>query len=90
MNRFERDRLTEDEIFLCNAADILRRSVETFECSLFSSLPDINNIYVLNVYKYIENQEKYHKRQNFKDEYLSFLDKFKITFEEKYVFENLI
>jgi putative transposase len=42
------------------------------------------------VYKYIENQEKHHKTQNFKDEYLSFLDKFKITFEEKYVFENLI
>jgi len=42
------------------------------------------------VYKYIENQEKHHKTQNFKDEYLSFLDKFKITFEEKYVFKNLI
>jgi putative transposase len=42
------------------------------------------------VYKYIQNQEEHHKRQNFQDEYLSFLDKFKIPFDERYVFENLI
>jgi hypothetical protein len=56
VNRFGENWLTEEGIFLCNAADILRRSVETFECSLFSSLPGINNIYILNIYKYIENQ----------------------------------
>jgi REP element-mobilizing transposase RayT len=42
------------------------------------------------VYKYIEKQEDHHKKQSFSDEYLSFLDKFKIQFDEKYVFEDLI
>ena len=42
------------------------------------------------VYKYIDNQEAHHKKQTFKEEYLQFLEKFKIQFEEKYIFENLI
>lgn len=42
------------------------------------------------VYKYIANQEKHHQKQNFKDEYLSFLDKYNVQYDEKYVFENLI
>lgn len=37
----------------------------------------------------IANQEKHHKKQTFKEEYLEFLEKFKIQFEEKYIFENL-
>jgi len=42
------------------------------------------------VYKYIANQEEHHKKQNFKDEYLSFLDKYNVKYDERYVFENLI
>lgn len=42
------------------------------------------------VYKYISNQEEHHKRQSFNDEYLNFLNKFKINYDEKYIFENLI
>ncbi|QDW19397.1 IS200/IS605 family transposase [Flavobacterium sp. KBS0721] len=42
------------------------------------------------VYKYIANQEEHHKNQNFKDEYISFLNKFNVKFDEKYIFENLI
>lgn len=42
------------------------------------------------VYKYIANQEEHHKKQNFKDEYISFLNKFNVKFDEKYIFENLI
>ncbi|MEO8237425.1 MAG: IS200/IS605 family transposase [Flavobacterium sp.] len=42
------------------------------------------------VYKYIANQEEHHKKQNFKEEYLQFLEKFKISFDEKYVFDDLI
>lgn len=30
------------------------------------------------VYKYIENQKEHHKKQDFKDEYLNFLNKFNI------------
>jgi REP-associated tyrosine transposase len=39
------------------------------------------------IVKYIENQEKHHRRRSFKDEYLALLRKFEIDFEEKYVFE---
>ena len=42
------------------------------------------------VYKYIANQEEHHKKQTFKEEYLQFLEKFKIPFDEKYVFNDLI
>lgn len=42
------------------------------------------------VYKYIQNQEAHHKKQTFREEYLDFLQKFKILYEEKYIFEDLI
>jgi len=42
------------------------------------------------VYKYIANQEEHHKRENFKDEYISLLNKFNVKFDEKYIFEKLI
>ena len=42
------------------------------------------------VYKYIANQEQHHKKQTFKEEYLAFLDKFEVPFDERYIFEDLI
>ena len=42
------------------------------------------------VYKYIQNQEAHHKKQTFREEYLVFLQKFKILYDEKYIFEDLI
>jgi len=42
------------------------------------------------VYKYIQNQEAHHKKQTFRDEYLEFLNKFKIDYDEKYIFQELI
>jgi REP element-mobilizing transposase RayT len=39
------------------------------------------------VYNYILNQEKHHHKQTFKDEYLEFLEKFQIEYNEKYLFE---
>jgi len=42
------------------------------------------------VYKYIENQEEHHRKKSFKEEYLKYLDEYKIPFEERYVFEDLI
>ena len=41
------------------------------------------------VYKYIVNQEEHHKKQTFKEEYLEFLDKFEVPFDERYIFEDL-
>ncbi len=42
------------------------------------------------VYKYIQNQEAHHKKQTFRDEYLEFLKKFKIDYDEKYIFKELM
>lgn len=42
------------------------------------------------IYKYILNQEEHHKKQTFKEEYLEFLDKFEVPFDERYIFEDLI
>jgi len=39
------------------------------------------------VIKYILNQPKHHKNISFKDEYINFLKKFEIKYNEKYLFE---
>src|SRR6266404_9452550 len=39
------------------------------------------------IIRYIQNQEKHHQRRSFKDEYLAWLKKYEIPFEEKYVFK---
>ena len=39
-----------------------------------------------NVYQYIENQEAHHKTKTFKEEYIEFLQKFEIEYDEKYLF----
>lgn len=43
-----------------------------------------------NVYQYIVNQEEHHKKQTFKVEYLDFLEKFKVSYDEQYIFEELV
>jgi REP element-mobilizing transposase RayT len=42
------------------------------------------------VYKYIQNQEAHHKKQTFRNEYLEFLKKFKIDYDEQYIFHELL
>ena len=42
------------------------------------------------VYKYIQNQEAHHKKQTFRDEYTGFLKKFKVEYDEEYIFQDLI
>jgi len=39
------------------------------------------------VYKYIANQEIHHKRRTFREEYVGFLKKFEIEYDEKYLFD---
>ena len=39
------------------------------------------------VIKYILNQEEHHKKTTFREEYLDFLKKFAIEYDEKYLFE---
>jgi REP element-mobilizing transposase RayT len=40
-----------------------------------------------NVIKYIQNQEKHHNKKSFKEEYIEFLEKFAVEYDEKYLFE---
>lgn len=40
-----------------------------------------------NVYQYIANQEEHHKKKTFQEEYVDFLKKFEIEYNEKYLFE---
>ena len=46
--------------------------------------------HVANVIKYIQNQEQHHKKQTFLDEYVSFLKKFEIEYDERYIFKQLM
>jgi REP element-mobilizing transposase RayT len=39
------------------------------------------------VYDYILNQEKHHQRKTFRQEYLNFLKRFEVDYDEKYLFE---
>ena len=42
-----------------------------------------------NVIRYIENQEEHHKKKSFREEYLEFLEKFEINYDERYIFKDL-
>ena len=42
------------------------------------------------MYKYIQNQETYHKKETFRNEYVGFLKKFKVEYDEQYLFQDLI
>jgi REP element-mobilizing transposase RayT len=42
------------------------------------------------VYKYIENQEAHHKKQTFREEYLEFLARYEVEFDERFIFQDLI
>ena len=38
------------------------------------------------VAKYILNQEEHHSRKSFKDEFIAFLDRFEIEYDDRYLF----
>ena len=42
-----------------------------------------------NVYHYILNQEEHHRKKTFKEEYLEFLQKFEVEYDDKYLFDWL-
>lgn len=39
------------------------------------------------VYNYILNQQEHHKKKTFREEYIGFLKKFEVEYNEKYLFE---
>lgn len=42
------------------------------------------------VINYIQNQELHHKKKTFREEYIDFLEKFEIDYDEKFIFKELI
>ena len=46
--------------------------------------------HIKSVIEYIENQELHHQKKTFIDEYLDFLQKFEVDYDEKYIFKELI
>ena len=44
--------------------------------------------HVPNVIRYIQNQEAHHRKQTFREEYISFLKAFEIEFDERYIFKE--
>ena len=46
-----------------------------------------SHTHVQKVYDYILNQEEHHRVRTFREEYLAFLQKFQIEYDEKYVFD---
>jgi putative transposase len=63
---------------------------ERFEWQEGYGVFSYSHSHINSVYKYIENQEEHHKKRTFKEEYLDFLEKFEVPFDERYIFEELI
>ncbi|MDO8998721.1 MAG: IS200/IS605 family transposase [Bacteroidota bacterium] len=45
---------------------------------------------IKDIVAYIENQEEHHKKKSFNEEYLDFLKKFEVSYDEKFTFKELI
>ena len=45
---------------------------------------------VKDVIAYIENQEQHHSKKTFRDEYLDFLKKFDVEYDEQFIFKEMI
>lgn len=41
------------------------------------------------VVKYIQQQKEHHKKRSFREEYLEFLQKYEVDFDERYIFKSL-
>jgi REP element-mobilizing transposase RayT len=42
---------------------------------------------IKSVAQYIENQEQHHKKKSFREEYIEFLKKFEIDYDDRYIFD---
>lgn len=42
------------------------------------------------VFRYIANQEAHHKNQTFKEEYIAILNKFQVSYDERFIFDDLM
>jgi REP element-mobilizing transposase RayT len=42
------------------------------------------------VVKYIKNQEQHHKKKTFRQEYIEFLNKHDVPYDERYIFKEIV
>ena len=42
------------------------------------------------VVKYIQNQKRHHQKKTFRQEYIEFLEKFNVEYDERYIFKDLV
>jgi putative transposase len=42
------------------------------------------------VVKYIQNQKRHHQKKTFRQEYIEFLEKFHVEYDERYIFKEVI
>ena len=42
------------------------------------------------VIKYIQQQQEHHRKQTFREEYIDFLEKFQVEYEDGYLFKELL
>lgn len=64
--------------------------LDRFEWQVGYGVFSYSQSHINRVYKYIENQEEHHNKESFKKEYLKYLEEYKIPFDERYIFEDLI
>ena len=65
-------------------------TAERFEWQEGYGVFSYSQLQVDNVYKYIHNQEAHHKKQTLREEYLELLKRFKVEFDDQYIFQDLI
>jgi hypothetical protein len=44
---------------------------------------------IINVIDYIKDQKNHHRKKTFLEEYIEFLEKFEVPFDERYVFQPI-
>ena len=48
-----------------------------------------SNSHIDYVVKYIQNQEKHHKKRTFQEEYIEFLEKFHVSYDKRFVLKDV-
>ena len=60
---------------------------ETFRWQRGYGVFSYSHSHIEKVAKYILNQENHHRKKRFRDEYIGFLQKFDISYDDKYLFQ---
>ncbi len=67
-----------------------RLTSERFEWQEGYGVFSYSHSHIEAVYKYIQHQAEHHHSQTFREEYLDFLKKFQVPYDERYIFDELV